>query len=413
MSDQRTLNRRRHSSSEGTLSAATRRRAFIGMGWVSVAFVSASAAPSPLYHLYQEQWHFASYLLSVAFSVYAFTLLIALLFAGSLSDHLGRRPVLAAAIIAELVAMIMLLLATNVAGVLVARAIQGFATGVATATVSAALADLSPAHNKQLGATVGSITPLAGLAIGSGAAGLIVQASHAPIHIVFTAILVILVIGMVFVVTAPETIRRQPGAFASLAPQLRVPAASRSAFVASSFLNIAVWLTTSLALGLIPQINREVFHIDSGVANGGIIALLTGIGAVAVVLSRKLPTLPSTLLAAVTLAAGALSQAVGVLTDDLIVFIIGAAIGGVGVGVGFGGYIRLVIQTADAHDRAAVFSAMYVVSYLTFGIPVIVAGIVLDFAPAPAVAAGFCALTVLSSVLGLITVRRFARKASA
>ncbi|WP_412148541.1 MFS transporter [Curtobacterium flaccumfaciens] len=412
MSNQRTLNRRR-SSNEDTLSAATRRRAFIGMGWVSVAFVSASAAPSPLYVLYQEHWHFASYLLSVAFSVYAFTLLIALLFAGSLSDYLGRRPVLAAAIIAELVAMTMLLLATNVAHVLIARAIQGFATGVATATVSAALADLSPAHNKQLGATIGSITPLAGLAVGSGAAGFIVQATQQPIHVVFTAILVVLVIGMVFVITAPETIRRQPGALASLTPQLRVPPAARSAFVASSFLNIAVWLTTSLALGLIPQINREVFHVASGVANGGIIALLTGIGAVAVVLSRKLPPSSSTLVAAVTLAAGALAQAVGVLTDDLILFVIGSAIAGIGVGVGFGGYIRLVIQTAAAHDRAAVFSAMYVVSYLTFGIPVIIAGVLLGFAPAPAVAACFCALTVASSVLGLIAVRRFTRKVSA
>lgn len=389
----------------------TRRSAFFGMAWVSVAFVAASAAPSPIYVLYQRAWHFDTWLLSLAFSIYAFTLLAALLTAGSISDYLGRRVVLIGAIVLEVVALALLLFATDITHVLIARAIQGLATGVATSTVSAALADLSPARNRQLGATVGSVTPLAGLAAGALSSGLIIQFNPTPIPIVFTVLIALLVVGLVFVVRAPETIAFRPGALASLAPRLKVPAASRAAFLASSFLNVGVWLTTSLVLGLLPQINRDVFNVHSGIANGGIIALLTGVGAVSVVLTRKFTARRSALVSAVTLALGAALEGIGILTIDMWIFIIGAAIAGVGAGVGFSGYIRLVIQTAEPDDRAGVFAAMYVVSYLTFGFPVIAAGLLLATLGTTVVSFAFCCLTIGASIVGLVTTRRYSHKA--
>ncbi|MCS5735126.1 MFS transporter [Herbiconiux daphne] len=386
-----------------------RRVAFFGLAWVSVAFIAASAAPSPIYVLFQAAWHVDSWLLGLAFSIYAFTLLLALLTVGSLSDHLGRRPVLIGAVLAELAALALLLVATDITHVLIARALQGFATGVATATVSAALADLSPARNRQLGATVGSVTPLAGLAVGSLASGLIIQTVDTPIPVVFTALLGVLAVALVFVLAAPETIARRPVAARSLAPRLHVPAGSRPAFLASSFLNVGVWLTTSLVLGLLPQIDRDVFGIRSGIANGGIIALLTGVGAVSVVLSRRFSARQSALVSAIALVAGAAVEAAAIVTLDVGLFSTGAAIAGVGAGVGFSGYIRLVIQTAQPDDRAGVFSAMYVVSYLTFGLPVIVAGIVMPvFGTAP-VAVAFCALTIAASAIGFVVIDRYTR----
>jgi hypothetical protein len=389
------------------ITEARRRLAFFGMAWISVAFVAASAAPSPVYVLYQASWHFDSWLLSLAFSIYAFTLLAALLSVGSISDHLGRRPVLVAALVTEVAAMALLLFASDITHVLTARAVQGFATGAATATVSAALADLSPTWNRQLGATVASITPLAGLAAGSLSAGLIIQALAQPIPVIFTALIVILLVGLALVMLAPETIvARRAGLGPALVPRLHVPADSRSAFLASSFLNIGVWLTTSLVLGLLPQINRDVFAIHSGIANGGIIALLTSVGAVSVVLARSFSTRRSALVAAVALVTGAGLEAAAVAGADVWLFAAGAAVAGVGTGVGFSGYIRLVISRVEPDDRAGVFAAMYVVSYLTFGIPVIVAGLVLSTFGTTTVAIGFCGLTVAASLIGFVVINR-------
>ncbi len=387
-----------------------RRAAFFGMAWVSVAFIAASAAPSPVYVLFQASWHFDSWLLSLAFSIYAFTLLAALLSVGSISDQVGRRPVLIAALGTEIAAMALLLFASDLTHVLIARAVQGFATGAATSTVSAALADLSPIRNRQLGATVASITPLAGLAAGSLTAGLIIQALAQPIPVIFTALIVILLVGLVLVVLAPETIEQADRDYrrvrSSLVPRLHVPVGSRSAFLASSFLNIGVWLTTSLVLGLLPQIDRDVFAIHSGIANGGIIALLTGVGAVSVVLGRSFSARRSALIAALALVTGAGLEAVAVAVADVWVFAAGAAVAGIGTGVGFSGYIRLVISHVEPEDRAGVFAAMYVVSYLTFGIPVIIAGLVLSALGTTAVAIGFCGLTITASLIGFLVINR-------
>lgn len=115
-----------------------------------ISFVAASTAPTPLYRLYQAAWHFTPTLLTVIFAVYAFALLLALLVAGRLSDHLGRRPVIAAAIILDVVAMLVFFSADSPTWLVVARTLQGVATGVGMSTLAAALLDL----DRQRGATV-------------------------------------------------------------------------------------------------------------------------------------------------------------------------------------------------------------------------------------------------------------------
>jgi MFS family permease len=60
-------------------------------------FFGASAAPTPLYRIYQQEFAVTPVVITIVFAVYAFALLCALLIAGSISDHLGRKPVIFAA----------------------------------------------------------------------------------------------------------------------------------------------------------------------------------------------------------------------------------------------------------------------------------------------------------------------------
>src|SRR5262245_59103499 len=68
---------------------------------ILVALLAASSAPTPLYPLYQDQWHLSALVVTIVFSAYSLALLLALLTTGALSDHLGRRPVLVGALIVE------------------------------------------------------------------------------------------------------------------------------------------------------------------------------------------------------------------------------------------------------------------------------------------------------------------------
>src|SRR3954465_15168485 len=90
-----------------------------------VLFAAASSAPSPLYVVYQEQWGFSSTTLTVIFAVYVLGLLGSLLVVGALSDHIGRRPVLAAAVALEAVALLLFIVAGDVTVLAIARIAQG------------------------------------------------------------------------------------------------------------------------------------------------------------------------------------------------------------------------------------------------------------------------------------------------
>lgn len=70
-----------------------------------MTFMAASSAPTPLYRLYQQLWQFSPVTLTLIFATYAFTLLGSLLIIGSLSDYIGRRPVIIAAITLQIISM--------------------------------------------------------------------------------------------------------------------------------------------------------------------------------------------------------------------------------------------------------------------------------------------------------------------
>ncbi len=72
-------------------------------------------------------------MLTLVFAVYALSLLLALLTTGALSDHLGRKPVILAALVLEIVSLAVFARAGDVQALVLARVLQGFATGMASA----------------------------------------------------------------------------------------------------------------------------------------------------------------------------------------------------------------------------------------------------------------------------------------
>jgi hypothetical protein len=63
-----------------------------------MTFSACGAAPTPLYHQYQESLGLTPFMLTIIFAAYVVSLLAALLTVGSLSDYIGRRPAIMAAL---------------------------------------------------------------------------------------------------------------------------------------------------------------------------------------------------------------------------------------------------------------------------------------------------------------------------
>src|SRR6516165_12583099 len=95
----------------------------------AMTFAASGAAPTMLYQRYQETFGLTPFILTIIFGAYALSLLGALLTVGSLSDYIGRRPAILAALSLNVAAMVMFISANSAAALIAARAVQGFATG--------------------------------------------------------------------------------------------------------------------------------------------------------------------------------------------------------------------------------------------------------------------------------------------
>ncbi|MEA3119625.1 MAG: hypothetical protein QOI13_2895, partial [Paraburkholderia sp.] len=104
-----------------------------------------------------------------------------------------------------------------------------------------------------------------------------------------------------------------------------------------------------------------------------VFALMTG-GLVAVLLLRTLGTLRLLMTGATALASGLLVTLAGVHADSVSIFFVGTGAAGIGFGSAFQGALRSVLPLAEPHERAGLMAALYVLSYLAFSIPAIIAG---------------------------------------
>ncbi len=215
---------------------------------ILMAFLAAAAAPTPLYALYRESWQFSPALLTLAFSIYAGGLMLALLVFGSLSDHLGRRPLIRAALIIELLAMSVFLYANSVELLIAARLLQGFATGIATAVLGAAMLDI----DRERGPLINSVAPMLGMALGALGSSALVQFGGDPLHRVYVWLLAVFALALVLLRWLPESVSRQPGALASLKPRIRIPPQARRAFWSVAPLNASLWALGGFYLSLGP-----------------------------------------------------------------------------------------------------------------------------------------------------------------
>src|SRR5689334_8231805 len=147
----------------------------------------ASAAASPLYRVYQVQFRFSSATLTAVFAVYVLVLLITLLFFGSVSDYLGRLPVIITALVLSVAGCAVFLAAHNVGALYVARSLQGIATGLASGAIGAALIGLQPAGSQRVTSGFSTL----GLALGALITSALVQYAPAPTHLVWWALLAV------------------------------------------------------------------------------------------------------------------------------------------------------------------------------------------------------------------------------
>ncbi|MER5548638.1 MFS transporter [Streptomyces sp. NPDC002589] len=352
-----------------------RRGSFALQASILVGLLAASSAPTPLYALYQAEWHFSALTVTVVFSAYALALLVALLAVGTLSDYLGRRPVLAGALLAEAAAMAVFATAHGVAELIAARIVQGLATGAASGAAGAALLDFEYPGRPGRAALANSVTPVSGMAAGVLASTALVQYAPAPTHTVYLVLLALFTAQAAALALTPETAHPHPGAWRSLRPRIAIAPSARRTMLLTAPGVIAAWALGGFYSSLGPGLARTIDPLAPRAVGGLVFFALSCAAALAVVAARTLPASTASTGGAAMLIPGALLTLSSPYQHSLVALFAGTVLSGVGFGAVTQSTLRQLLSRATADESAGTLAAYYVLSYLAMSIPAILAGV--------------------------------------
>jgi predicted MFS family arabinose efflux permease len=345
---------------------------------VLVLFALGTSLITPLIPVYQDRLGFGDTVATLFLGCYVAALVPSMLTLGQLSDRIGRRGVLLGALATLAVAQLLLITEPDLTGLLIARAIQGLATGAFFGTCTAFIVDAAPLGRIRFASVLSSVSVRLGLGLGPGIGGVIAQYSGDPLRLPFALHLVALALAVVIVLGLPETVRvrsRRP-----LTLRLEVPAAERAVFWRVLVPSGALFsLFDGVALSLMPIFLVRTLGVDDYALVGaaGFLVLVSGS-----VSQMLLPRLAPDRAIRWGLAAAAVASA-GIVAaaplESAPLALVAVAGTGAAAGLVFKGGIDLCTQIAPVQDRGKLLSSYYVACYLGgFSVPLLVVGILSD-----------------------------------
>ncbi|SDS91251.1 MFS transporter [Microlunatus soli] len=396
---------------------SSRTASFFLAGGSGAALLTASAAPSPLYPVYQRLWGFSALTLTVIFAVYVFALMASLITVGSISDRVGRRPLAIGAMVLLAISMLLFVFAGSVGGLLAARIVQGIAVGAATGAISAMIIDLQP--HARAGSMVSSAAPAIGMAVGAMAAGVLVDYAPWPRYLVYWLLAGLYLVLAILLARLPQEQRRSAdgrSVFRALRPSVGLPAEIRAGFLAVVPAMAATWALGGLYLSLGTSIVARVLGVHSHAVAGLVLGAFFGSGAIGGALSGRLPERLRERVGLTGLGIGVLITLIAALLPSTPLYVLGSVVAGAGFGATFRAVIAEVAALTPALQRGRVFATMYLLSYTAFSVPALVAGLLTGVVGLRDTTIGYVALDALlvaaAMIISLVRARRAMRLAA-
>jgi MFS family permease len=304
------------------------------------------------------------------FAVYAAALVPGLLIGGPASDRYGRRPVVLPFAVASPVATLLVVLAPrDLAVITVSRALAGVCSGVVFA-----------AATPWAGPRLAALALTAGFGLSPVAAALLAQRAADPLRTPYLPHLLIGTVAAVVVFGArvPASGARGPAAGTGVSGSARgwPPKVVRTA---RFWLTVApaapvVLGSVSVAIVVLPADVTSARTLSAGFA-GLMAALAFSAGAAVQPLARRLEPGSGTIAGLLCAAAGTGTAIAAVPSMDRRYAALAAVFLGLGYGLCLTAGLRQAERLAGPGERGAVVACFYVLAYVGFGAPYLVAGL--------------------------------------
>jgi hypothetical protein len=355
---------------------------------------------APLLAVYRAELHLDAAAPGLLLGVYALGLVPGLLVAGPLSDRRGRRAVVLPAALAALIASAVLGLVGTASGallghplladpgdrfvaVLVGRFLYGLAAGAVMSPGAVWVIELSRAARvagadaaAAAGPRRATIALSAGFGLGPLVSGLLAQYAPAPTLTPYVVHLGVLALALIAAWTAPVAITPAPAATAATAPLLRFdlpPASWRHFLRGVALMAPFVFAFPAIAFAGIPPLRAAPLSASPIAFTGALTALTLLTGVLIQTPTRRLTPITA---ARLGLILGAAGLALGAATLDLAtpLGVLGAGILlGAGYGTTMTAGLRALEPLAPPHARGALTGLYYVLTYVGFAAPYLIA----------------------------------------
>lgn len=377
-----------------------------GPGFWVVAFaflvsIGFSTVSTPLWELYRAKDGFSTFMVTVAFAVYAVGVVVSLFFAGHLSDFLGRRRMLLIGLAVEVVSAVILIASPALPLLIVGRVVSGVAVGMITATATAYIAELNGAARPGAGRTRSDVVSaganMGGFAIGALVSGILAEWVDGPLRTPYVVFLVLMVIGAIGIALAPETVERT-GPRPPYHPQrVSVPASAKPAFWAASGAAFVAFAYNGMFNSFAPAFVAGTMGHPS-LALAGLTAFIVFAAAALlqiVMLRSEVHRLLTVGLTLMFIGLVLVTTAVWLPTPSLALFLVGGALGGAGGGLLFKGAVTTIVRIAVPEKRGEALSGLFLAAYCGLIIPVLGVGIATQYVTAKSALIGFSGVLVI------------------
>jgi MFS family permease len=366
---------------------ASRRHHSFGFWVAALAFLvnmGFSAVPTPLYVLYQRRDHFSTITITLIYAVYAVGVIASLFLGGHVSDWIGRKRVFVPALLVNVLAAAIFLVAPSLVGLLVARVVSGVSVGLTTATATAYLAELHVGavggdRVGPRGQIVATAANLGGIGFGPLVAGVLAQYAPQPLRLSYYLFGALLLVLALLVAVSPETTPRAVPAPRWRRQRIAVPPHARRTFFAATAAGVASFAVYGVFNSLAPSFLAGTLHETSHAVAGAVAFAAFASGALAQIALARLGMGATLRISGWVLIPGLALLVIGMWLPSLAVFVVGGVITGAGGGLVFRGALAAARETAPPQARAEVLAGYFLGAYIGLSVPVVALGIATQY----------------------------------
>jgi MFS family permease len=357
------------------VTAGSRRGTAIA-AYTFAAVMLGTTIPTPLYAIYASRLHLKPFLITVIFAVYALGVIAALMLFGRLSDQIGRKPVLLAAVMFSAASAAVFISSGDLPALFTGRVLSGISAGLVTGAATAYISELH--HDRSRGSLLATATNMGGLGTGPLVSGLLAQHAAQPTRLPFI-VAAALLLPALLLLTVPDTVERVDGSVAvSIRPQrLGVPRGIRVPFASAAIAGFVGFAMLGFITALVGNFLSQGLGNHSHQTAGVVAFLVFAAGTCAQLSASRLSSRTGSLLGLAVLPAGLALVTLALPAKSLPLFLVGAMVGGVGSGFAVRSAVLLVNHIAPPARRGEVLSTFFVIGYIGITVPVVGAGILI------------------------------------